>query len=108
MDDGLYQSLTINIKSFDLKKDEKILLLNFIAKASTATKQKIFELILHEYFNNADITDENRVPYNGVIVNNDTVSFNLADFPIRLRRILFKFMQIVESNENEDYRFRIF
>lgn len=97
----LYHTLNQNIAKKDLKKAEKEEIIDAITKFTSQESQAMFSLINEDYKLHLEETktDETPLPYNGRTVSKNSVEFDLADFPIRLRRILYKFVKIVQKSE---------
>lgn len=99
----LYFSLNKNIQNIDLKKNEKKELIDMLPSLDLQTKEAFF-LLIYEHMietkkDEEQIEKDYKLPYEGIGENN-SVTFNLSKFPIELRRILYKFIKIVQKNES--------
>lgn len=88
---ALYQSFNSNLQTSDLKKAEKEEILRTIETMETDSMEALFELIC-EHGKQNDVTDV--IPY-GEEVEDNVLEFNLAKMPIPLRRIIFKFIKVL-------------
>lgn len=95
----LYYTLNTNLQTSDLKKNEKEELLNVIKNMSDLQSKKALFLLICEHAKNEQVLYNNVIPYDGVEIKEDSVQFNLAKMPIKLRRIIYKFIKIVQKNE---------
>lgn len=93
----LYHTLNSNIQSTDLKKIEKTEILKTIDTMDQSSKEALFLLIYEHYRLNEDPSDIYKLPYGGTEKNNG-IEFNLSKMPIKLRRIIYKFIKIVQTN----------
>ncbi len=95
----LYYTLNSNIQTADLKKSEKEEILRTINIMDVHSKKALFLLIYEHAKINEDISSNiYDIPYGGVETDG-CLEFNLAKMPIKLRRILYKFIKIVQKNE---------
>ncbi len=92
----LYHTLNSNIQSTDLKKIEKEEIINEIQYMNQSARDAFFLLIYENSMINKDIESYN-IPYGGIKSQN-YVEFNLAKLPIKLRRILHKFIKILQKD----------
>lgn len=100
----LYHTLNQNIAKKDLKRTEKEELKDVISSFSTQESQALYNLIIEDRAHSQQDHDSQdhaskELPYGGVRLSQKSVEFDLADFPIRLRRIMYKFAKIVQKNE---------
>ena len=101
----LYFSLNKNIQNIDLKKNEKKELIDILPSLDIQTKEAFFLLIYQHMIEtqqnqiNSTVSEEPIIPYEGIEENNSII-FNLGKLPIELRRILYKFVKIVQKNES--------
>lgn len=98
---ALYHTLNKTVQTADLKKSEKEEIVRYVSLLSPEDKGAFFLLIYEHYRNEMLTKNENYVPeyiipYEGVETTNG-ISFNLAKLPISLRRILFKFIKILQK-----------
>lgn len=100
----LYYTLNKNIQTADLKKSEKEEIISYIPKLDETHRNAIFLLIYEHYRNETQETDSiYKLPYGGIEINGEKkegVEFNLGKMPIPLRRILFKFIKILQQQEH--------
>jgi len=108
----LYYTLNTNIQTTDLKKTEKEEIIRTISNIDENYRNAIFLLIYEHYMNESKESSQkdsvstkhdapfgSTIPYGGIEKGSD-VEFNIGKLPIQLRRILFKFIKIIQKNEN--------
>lgn len=94
----LYYTLNSNLQTTDLKKIEKEEILKTVKTMDISSKKAFFMLIYENMrANGKQDADIYQLPYEG-IKTDDGVEFNLSKMPIQLRRILYKFIKIVQKN----------
>lgn len=96
----LYYTLNSNLQASDLKKAEKEEIMKSIQTMDISSQEALFLLIYeHNKINSNQQSDVYEIPYDGVYTNEDEIiEFNLAKFPIQLRRIIYKFTKIIQQN----------
>lgn len=97
---SVYDSLNKNIQDTDLKKDEKEEIIRTIENGKEEFCNAIFLLIYEDfkrYSSDFDPNDPYKIPYAGI--ENNGLEFRLPKFPLRLRRILFKFIKVMQQNQ---------
>lgn len=92
----LYYTLNTNLQSTDLKKTEKEEILDKISKMDQDSLNAVFLLIYEHFRASNDVNDIYQIPFEGHETNNG-IEFNLAKLPIKLRRILYKFIKLGEK-----------
>ncbi len=95
----LYHTLNKNIQSTDLKKVEKEDILKTIDVMDQQSRDAFFLLIYEHARINDNSEDVYNIPYSG-IETPQGIEFNLGKLPIKLRRILYKFVKVLQKNEN--------
>jgi len=94
----LYYTLNSNISKKDLPEGKKIELIKKISKLNQEQIEAFFLLICeHQKIENG--IDYKSIPYGG-IKQKSGVQFDLQSFPIQLRWILYKFIDIVIKSDN--------
>ena len=88
----LYNTLISNIPEKDLTVIQKNTFAKKIASLDTETHELIYALIKC-YFIEENKGDDFCVPYNGTL-SKDKIEYSLLDFPVKLRQLLFKFVNI--------------
>jgi len=98
---SLYYSLNNNVSNTDLKKTEKDEIIDLINVLDIEPKKAILSLIVQHYINTVENSMENLkngiLPYDAIIIKNDNIQFKLGNFPIALRRIIYKFIKILKK-----------
>jgi hypothetical protein len=98
---SLYFSLNSNLSSTDLKKTEKDEIIESINIIDTESKKAILNLIIQHYINTIENAMEELkngvIPYDGITNKNGSLQFKLGNFPIPLRRIIYKFIKILKK-----------
>lgn len=97
MCDNLYNSLNYNNSISDLKEIEKNELVSLIEKLDSESLETIYTLILYDYsknFPNSKVI----FPYKSK-QNDDNIEIKLDGLPIRLKRIIFKFVKIASLKD---------
>ena len=94
----LFLSYFNSCKETDLKKGEKEFLCDFFKTLNDNDKEAIFMII---YFYHLHEINEEKIEYPFYSEKNKLrgVDFQLAKLPYKLRRMLYKFCKIIESNE---------
>ena len=95
----LYYTLNTNLQTTDLKKAEKEEILKVIKTMDDSSKKALFLLMYEHLKINEKNSDPYQLPYGGVKKEN-CLEFDIGKMPIKLRRILYKFVKIVQKNEN--------
>ena len=94
---NLYESLRYNIPDEDLTDGEKEELLDLIKNFNEENKQHVYLLILHNYTKSNPKT-KTIFPYKLKQYDNNRLEIKLDALPINLKRILYKFAKLVNSN----------
>lgn len=95
----LYYTLNTNIQNTDLKKSEKEEIVKTIKNMDDSSRKALFLLMYEHMKLNEKITDIYQLPYGGT-KKGTSLEFDLGKMPIKLRRILYKFVKIVQKSEN--------
>ena len=97
----LYDSLSKNIPEKDLTLSQKQLFIRRISKIDNNGHDLVYGLIrMHQVENNEENTSFT-LPYNGTF-NETDINFDLDKFPIALKQILFKFLEVHINKMNEE------
>ena len=99
--ENLYNSLGYNISTEDLTLEEKNFLTDAISNLDDEKKKLVYLLILHDYVT-ANPHTKVIFPYKSKQVSNDRLEFKLDALPISLKRILYKFVKIVQVSNIGD------
>lgn len=102
----LYDSLNRNLSKKDLTVKEKEEFLNKIENIDETGRDLVYALIqVYRIQNENDITLD-ILPYKGIreqtSKGKENVTWNFTDFPIKLRQILYKFIQMHTQSMEED------
>ena len=97
--DNLYNSLAYNLPSEDITEDEKNMISEIIQKLDSESIEIIYILILHDW-NKFNPNTKVIFPYKTKQVN-DNLEIKLDCLPIRLKRILLKFVTVANSKLEE-------
>lgn len=97
----LYYTLNKDLKQTDLKKSEKVYIIQHIQNLDQTAIKALGDLIYEHYKCNTEDPLDDIIPYEGEYLpeENETV-FNLAKFPISLRQVIFKFIKIIQNQQN--------
>jgi hypothetical protein len=105
-DISIFESIIKKVKIKDLTKKQKT---EFVKNVETFNEDEIYTLyaIITMYNRQCDVdlhqdTQLTKHPYNGCTDNSSGVVFDLDDFPIKLKQILYKFMNIVISKNTAE------
>ena len=101
MCDNLYNSLNYNNSISDLKEVEKNELVNLIEKLDSESLETIYTLILYDYsknFPNSKVI----FPYKSK-QNDNNIEIKLDGLPIRLKRIIYKFVKIASLKDADSF-----
>ena len=95
----LYQTFNCNIPKTDIKKIDKINILNAVKKLNYESSEMFFLLIYEHYIRNNEVREVKVLtPYGSKYSKEEkTITFNLSSFPIPLRHILMKFINMIQS-----------
>jgi hypothetical protein len=96
----LYASLSVNLPNKDLTAAQKADIVKQISALDQDGQNLVYALI-KSYFLDKDTGDVLAIPYQGVF-NQGRLKFDLANFPIPLRQILFKFVSMHNRKMRED------
>lgn len=98
----LYNSLYKDLPDKDLKIADKKKFISHIKKIDQKGYDLIYTLIKVYYLNNEIDTTIYTIPYGGKFINKDLI-FDLNEIPIKLRQLLYKFlnMHIEKMKENK-------
>ncbi len=89
----IYNIMIKDTKNSDLTAKQKN---DFISKIATIDKngyELIYALIKTYEINNEDVPNSFQLPYSGKFVNND-IHFDLEKIPLKLRQVLYKFINV--------------
>lgn len=99
---GLYQTLNQNIPKRDLTVAQKTSILDGIESLAIEEKEALIMLIYeHARLNDNFVYDNNQLsvmPYNGEF-SNKSINLDIKNFPIGLRWIIFKFINIIQNKK---------
>lgn len=95
----LYHTLNSNLQNNDLKKKEKEEIINQINFLDKESMEAIFLLIYEHFRLNSDNTELYVIPYEGQSCNNNLI-FNISKLPIKLRRIIYNFIKILQQKND--------
>jgi len=97
--ENLYNSLSYNISTDDLKLDEKEYLAESITNWDNQEKREtVYLLILHDYIKSNPNTKV-IFPYKSKQLSDDSLEIKIDALPIRLKRILLKFVKLAEVSK---------
>jgi hypothetical protein len=93
MDDfPLYNTLSKNLPKKDLSLKQKKDFITKIEDINTQGSELIYALIrAYQILNQGDTPNE-KLPFEGQIINENNLEFNISKIPIELRQILYKFL----------------
>ena len=97
---NLYNSLGYNIPTTDLSSEEKQILTDSIVNLDAERRELIYLLMLHDY-TKANPSTKVIFPYKSKQIANDKLEIKVDALPIRLKRILFRFVRLAEVSGNE-------
>lgn len=106
----LYQTFNHKIPKVDLKKLQKQELINSINNLNQEQLSALIRLIAEYYKLNNSITTDNFLTlknneietlFDGVIIKNGSIEFDVSKFKVELRWILFKFVNVCESSSDK-------
>jgi len=100
MYDNLYNSLSYNLPTEDIEQDDKDELFELSNDLDPEKREIFFYLILHDY-NKFNPNTKVVYPYKTKQIGTDSVEIKLDCLPIRLKRILLKFVRIVQTEKRE-------
>jgi hypothetical protein len=100
----LYSSIKTNLPNRDLTVTEKLDFINRIKEYDVETHELVCALIKCYYTDNGG--SPMTIPYDGKLVK-DRIDFNLLDFPIKLRQLLYKFIKLHKRKIKEDEEIKI-
>lgn len=100
----LYTTLSSNLPKKDLTILQKNELIKKIASMTTEDHELIYMLIKSYYINN-DSGDSLSIPYNAQL-SKDKIDFDLLEFPVGLKQLLFKFVTVHKNKLIEDEKFQ--
>ncbi len=89
----LYDNLSKDLKNRDLLVKEKTDFVNKIKQIDQDGLDLIYALIRVYYVKNEENKTDFSLPYNGKYIKED-MKFDLDDFPIQLKQMIFKFIKI--------------
>lgn len=96
--DNLYGSLGYNISNEDLTLDEKNWLVEAIKNLDIKNKNHVYCLMLVDY-NKANPNNKVIFPYKSKQVTDKIFEAKLDAMPIRLRRIIYKFVKLAQVTD---------
>lgn len=104
----LYDSMIRSISTRDLTSKQKSDLAEKICNLDQAGIDLVYALIRCFFIKNTDNEDMAAMPYKGVIKssgkNKEDITWNLADMPIELRQLLYKFVNVHLASVQETER----
>jgi hypothetical protein len=96
----LYHTLNSNIQQSDIKKAEKDEIVKFVSSMDSSSREAFFLLIYeHNRLENENYSMYD-LPYGGKVIEGN-LEFDLGEFPIKLRRILYKFVKVMQQNSSK-------
>ena len=98
----LYTTLNTNIIKKDLTIPQKKEFIKKINQVDSKTHELIYALIKCFYLEN-ESGDPFSIPYNGKLAK-ERIDFNLSDFPVELKQLLYKFVTIHQKKVIEDQK----
>lgn len=102
----LYDSLNKDFSKKDLTVKEKEEFLNKIENIDKTGSDLVYALIQFYRIENEKDFSPNDLPYKGIreetSKGKENLTWNFTDFPIKLRHILYKFIQIHTQSMEED------
>lgn len=98
--ENLYDSLGYNVPPDDLTLDEKSFLAETIPKLSQEKKELVYMLVLHDYVKSNPSTKV-IFPYKSKQTTTNRLEIKVDALPIKLKRILHKFVTLAASDEIE-------
>lgn len=101
MDFPLYTSLSIGLPSKDLTVSQKRKFIKQINTLDSETCGLIYALIKSYYVEHENGDNLMSLPYSGALAT-DCINFDLAEFPIKLRQLLHKFVTVHSKKIKED------
>lgn len=104
----LYDSMIRGISTRDLTSKQKSELAEKISDLDQTGLDLIYALIRCFFLKNSTSKDLGTIPYKGVSEasgkNKEDLTWNLADMPIELRQLLYKFVNVHLISVQEDKR----
>lgn len=99
----LYYTLNTNLEKKDINLTKKREILEAIKTMDILSKKAFFMLIYEHAITEGMDLSNYKIPYGGIEKTISTTSqlhFDLLKFPIPLRHILYKFIKVIQKNEN--------
>ncbi len=93
---GLYHTLNSNLKRSDISRLEKLKILQIVEKMDQEEKEAFYMLIYEHHRITSSSSDDHEWPYNSKQCEGG-MEFNMTKLPIQLRRILLKFVEMIEN-----------
>lgn len=104
----LYDNLIKDLPKKDLTVKQKTEFVTNINKIDEDGRELVYALIYYYYINNETKHDDTNPPYKGISTENENqnqnrdITWNLANFPIKLRLLLYNFMSMHIKKLAED------
>lgn len=98
----LYETLNKDLSKKDLTDLQKKRLIKLISKLDNDTQNLMYALIKNYFLENErEIASPIIIPYKGKM-EKDCINFDLLEFPIALRQLLYKFVMLHKKKVKED------
>lgn len=97
----LYDSLSADVSSVDLKVKQKDEFMKLVKSIDNEGLDRIYVLIRMYQLENSEDKSTFKLPYGGKYIKND-LKFDLNELPNELKHILYKFVKIHSSKMEED------
>jgi hypothetical protein len=99
-----YDMLSNNIKNKDLTIKQKNEFMTKISHIDEKGTELLYLIIrLYEINNNKDVIESYKLPYSGNYINKTDIQFDLEQFPVILKQMLYKFINIhIKQMEEEN------
>lgn len=98
----LYEQMSRDIKNKDLTKKQKKEFVTLVSKIDTHGAELMYVLIRIFEMNNSKMSGTYKLPYSGTYTSKNDITFDLESLPIKLKQLLFKFINIhIKAMEEE-------
>jgi hypothetical protein len=97
----LYDNLCKNISCKDLTAIQKRAFIKRMEKIDVNGNELVYALIRMHQCENKEENTSFTLPYNGYFIDGD-IAFNLDKFPIKLKQVLFKFLEVHINKMQEE------
>jgi hypothetical protein len=98
----IYDTMIKDVKSKDLSAKEKKDLIDKINVIDDSGIELIYVLIKIYETENEENPSSFKIPYSGKYVEGKNIQFDLSDMPLKLRQMLYKFVNIHINKMDED------